>query len=70
MTAIWSTDPTTKVNDARLRPACTSDECSGWGNETIRVRTASIKLIGYALLRPFAMATPVMRYAIHPTKTE
>ena len=70
ITAIWSADPVMKVSDARLSPAWTIEECSGCGRETSSVRTASTKLTGYAVRRPLATATPVMRYAIHPAKTE
>ncbi len=59
-----------KVADARLSPASTSEECSGRGSETASVRIASIKLTGYAILMPRATAIAVMRYAIHPVKTE
>ena len=70
MTAIWSADPAIKVSDARLSPAWTSEECSGCGNEISNVITAIIRLIGYAVRSPLATATPVIRYAIQPAKTE
>ena len=70
ITAIWSADPAMKVNDARLSPAWTSELCSGCGSETSSVRTESTRLIGYAVRRPLATAIPVIRYAIHPAKTE
>ena len=59
-----------KVSDARLNPSRTSDECSGGGSETVRVRPASTRLTGYAIFKPLATAIAVIRYAIHPDKTE
>ncbi len=70
ITAIWRADPAMKVSDARLSPASTNEECSGCGSETPSVRTASIKLTGYAIFKPLATAIAVIRYAIHPAKTE
>jgi hypothetical protein len=70
ITPTWSTDPATKVTDAKLIPPWTSDECSGCGRDTARVRTARVKLTGYEIFKLFATAIALMRYAIHPAKTE
>ena len=70
ITPTWSNDPATKVTDAKLIPDWTSEACSGCERDTASVRTASIKLTGYETLRRFATAIAVMRYAIHPAKTE
>jgi hypothetical protein len=59
-----------KVSDARLSPDFTNEECSGCGSETASVRTANTKLTGYAIFKPLATAIEVIRYAIHPAKTE